>query len=144
MRKTICLGILVLMTLFCVAPAQSAGGEEENGVQDVFTPRFTYISLLNAGLEINNAGKATCIGHASAYDNTHTTRLTVQLQKSTSSGWSTVKSWSASSTGQSVAGLQENYYVVRGIYRVCSTAKIYNASGNLLESKSAYSDTATY
>lgn len=144
MGKIICMGILVLMAVFCVIPAQAAGGAEDTGVQGVITPRFTYISLLNAGLLINSSGKATCLGHASAYDSSHTTRLTVQLQKSTGSGWSAVKSWSASSTGQSVAGIEEDYYVVHGIYRVCSTAKVYNASGNLLESKSAYSDTVTY
>ncbi len=144
MRKIICMGILVLMTVFCAVPALAADGAENVGTQGVITPQFTYISLLNAGLWINSSGKATCVGHASAYDNSHTTKLTVQLQKSTGSGWSTIKSWSASSTGQSVAGIEEDYYVVHGTYRVCSTAKVYNASGNLLESKSAYSDTVTY
>ena len=77
-------------------------------------------------------------GFASAYDSSHTTRLTVQLQKSSVGGWSTIKSWSASATGTSIAGLEENYYVVHGTYRVCATAKVYSASGALLESKSAY------
>ena len=144
MRKIICMGILVLMTLFCAVPAQAAGGAENTGKPGVITPKFTYISLLNAGLDINSSGKATCIGHASAYDSSHTTRLTVELQKYTGNGWSTIKSWSTSSTGQSIAGLEEDYYVVHGTYRVCSTAKVYNASGNLLENKSAYSDTVTY
>lgn len=144
MRKIICMGILVLMAVLYAVPAQATGGAENTVKQGVITPRFTYISLLNAGLSINSSGKATCIGHGSAYDSSHTTRLTVQLQKSTGSGWSAVKSWSASSTGQSVAGLEKDYYVAHGTYRVCSTAKVYNASGNLLESKSAYSDTTTY
>ncbi len=100
MRKIICMGILVLMAVLNAVPVQATGGAENTGKQGVITPRFTYISLLNAGLSINSSGKATCIGHASAYDSSHTTRLTVQLQKSTSSAWSAVKSWSASSTGQ--------------------------------------------
>ncbi len=143
MRKIICMGILVLMAVLFAVPAQAANGAE-TVTQGVITPRFTYISLLNAGLSIDSAGKATSIGHGSAYDSSHTTRLTVQLQKSTGSSWSVVRSWSASSTGQSVAGVEVDYYVVHGTYRVCSTAKVYNASDNLLESKSAYSDTATY
>jgi hypothetical protein len=144
MKKIICMGILVLMTLFCTVPAQAVVGNENTWAQGVVTPKFTYISLLNAGLSINSSGRATCIGHASAYNSSNTTRLTVQLQKSTESGWSTIESWSASSTGQSVAGVEEDYYVTHGTYRVCATAKVYNAAGNLLESKSAYSDMATY
>ena len=144
MRKIICMGILVLMTVLCSAPALAAGGAENTGIQSAITPRFTSISLLNAGLSINSSGKATCIGHGSAYDSSHTTRLTVQLQKSTGNGWNAIKSWSASSTGTSVAGIEEGYYIIHGTYRVCATAKVYNASGNLLESKSAYSDRAIY
>ncbi|CFX82300.1 Uncharacterized [Syntrophomonas zehnderi OL-4] len=144
MRKIICMGILILMTVFCSVPALATEGAENTRQQNVITPQFTYISLLNAGLSINSSGKVTSIGHASAYDRSHTTRLTVKLEKSTGNGWSTIKSWSASSTGQSVAGIEEAYYVVHDTYRVCATAKVYNAAGNLLESKSAYSDTATY
>ena len=144
MRKIICMGILVLMTLFCTVPVQAVNGNGSAWAQGVVTPRFTYISLLNGGLSINSSGRATCIGHASAYDSSHTTRLAVQLQKSTESGWSTIESWSASSTGQSVAGVEEDYYVTHGTYRVCATAKVYNAAGNLQETKSAYSDMVTY
>jgi len=146
LRKIICMGVMALMIMFCTVPVptQAITGAENTGKPGVITPKFTYISLLNAGLDINSSGKATCIGHASAYDSSHTTRLTVELQKYTGNGWSTIKSWSTSSTGQSIAGLEEDYYVVHGTYRVCSTAKVYNASGNLLENKSAYSDTVTY
>ncbi|MDD2300010.1 MAG: hypothetical protein PHU69_10270 [Fermentimonas sp.] len=144
MKKFICMGILVFMAVFAVVPAYAADGTKNTGTQGVITPQFTYISLLSPGLSINSSGKATCTGLASAYDSSHTTRLTVELQKSTSSGWSTIKSWSASATGVSIAAVEENYYVVYGTYRVCATAKIYNASGTLLESKSLYSNTVTY
>jgi len=147
LRKIICMGVMALMIMFCTVPVptQAITGAENTGtLTGEIIPHFTYISLLNAGLNINSSGKATCIGHASAYDSSHTTRLTVELQKYTGNGWSTFKSWSTSSTGQSIAGLEEDYYVVHGTYRVCSTAKVYNASGNLLENKSAYSDTVTY
>ncbi|TEB04878.1 hypothetical protein Psch_03640 [Pelotomaculum schinkii] len=40
--------------------------------------------------------------------------------------------------------VSEDYYVVHGTYRVCATAKVYNASGTLLENKSLYSDTVIY
>ncbi|HAG08592.1 MAG: hypothetical protein XD78_1991 [Desulfotomaculum sp. 46_296] len=144
MKKFICIGILVLTAVFFSVPAYAADGTQNAETQGVITPQFTYISLLSPGLSINSSGKATCIGLASAYDNSHTTRLTVELQKFNAGGWSTIKSWSASSTGTSVATVYEDYYVVHGTYRVCATAKVYNASGTLLENKSLYSDTAIY
>ncbi|MFA7077277.1 MAG: hypothetical protein WC147_02535 [Syntrophomonas sp.] len=144
MKKFICVGILVLMTVFAAVPAYAADGTKNTGTQRVMSPQFTYISLLSPGLVINSSGRATCMGLASAYDSSHTTWLTVELQKSTGSGWSTIKSWSASATGVSIASVEENYYVVYGTYRVCATAKIYNASGILLESKSLYSDMVIY
>lgn len=144
MKKFICMCFLVLIAVFSPVPAYAADGTENSGAQGVITPQFTYISLLSPGLSINSSGKATCIGLASAYDSSHTTILTVELQKYTGSGWSTIKSWSASSTGTSVAVVEENYYVVYGTYRVCATAEVYNASGILLERKSLYSDTVIY
>lgn len=143
MKKFVCMSILALMTVLAAAvPAYAADGIENAGTQGVITPQFTYISLLSPGLSINSSGKATCMGLASAYDSSHTTILIVELQKS--NGWSTIKSWSASSTGISLAIIEKDYYVVRGTYRVCATAKVYNAYGTLLESKSLYSDTVTY
>jgi len=144
LKKFICLGIIVLMAVFSAVPAYAVDGTKNEGTQGLIAPQFTYISLLSPGLSINSSGKATCVGLASAYDNSHTTKLTVELQKSTGSGWSTIKTWSASATGVSIADIEENYYVVRGTYRVCATAKVYNTSGNLLETKSLYSATSTY
>ncbi|NLL87249.1 MAG: hypothetical protein GX229_12285 [Syntrophomonadaceae bacterium] len=142
MKKFISMSILAFMTVFLAVPAYAANGSPNAGIQGVITPQYTYISTLTPGLEINSLGTATCVGIASAYDSSHTTKLTVELQKS--GGWSTIKSWSASSTGASLARIEEDYYVVRGTYRVCATAKVYNASGTLLESQSLYSDTVIY
>jgi hypothetical protein len=142
-KKFVCIGILVFMAVFLTVPAY-ADSTQNVEAQGVITPQFTYISVLTPGLSIDSLGTATCVGLASAYNSSHTTRLTVELQKSGAGGWSTIKSWSASSTGISLAKIEEDYYVVRGTYRVCATAKVYNASGTLLESQSLYSDTVLY
>ena len=145
MIKLIAIGIVGLMAIFSAIPAYAvAEVDQQAGTQGVITPQFTYISLLSPGLSINSFGKANCIGLASAYDSSHTTRLTVELQKYSASGWSTIKSWSASAIGTYVANVYEYYYVVHSTYRVCATAKVYNAYGTLLESKSLYSNTVTY
>lgn len=145
MKKSVCMWIIVLMAVFSALPAYAvAEAVQDAGTQSVIKPQYTYISNLTAGLSINSLGKATCGGLASAYDASHTTKLTFELQKSSASGWSTIKSWPASATGISLARVEENYYVVHGTYRVRATAKVYNASGTLLESKSTYSNTVTY
>ncbi|HBR01710.1 MAG TPA: hypothetical protein DD738_03785 [Ruminiclostridium sp.] len=144
MKRFISICTLVLMAICFTTPAYAADRTQNAEVQSVITPQFTYITFLIPGLSINSAGKATCSGMASAYDSSHTTRLTVKLQKSDAGGWSTIKSWSASATGTYVADVYEDHYVVHGTYRVCATAKVYNASGTLLESQSVYSDTMTY
>jgi len=143
MRKFICTGMLVFMVILAAVPAYGAtGGVKSTGTQGEITPQYTYISLLTPGLSINSSGKAICSGMASAYNSSHTIILTVELQKS--GDWSNVKFWSASATGGSVARIEEDCYVARGTYRVCATAKVYNASGALLEKKSIYSATIKY
>lgn len=144
MKKIISLGILILMAVLCSVPVSATCETTAANPNGLITPKLTYISLLTAELSINSSGKATCKGQASAYDSTHTTMLTVQLQKSNGSSWSTIKSWTASSTGTAVATVDQDYYVVHGTYRVCATARVYNYSGDLLESKSVYSNTVVY
>lgn len=145
MKKLVCMGILVLMSIFSTVPAYAAANEIQNtGSQSVITPQFTYISFLIPGLSINSSGKASCSGLTSTYNSSHTIKLTIELQKSSASGWGTIKSWSATGLGPYTVDIYKEYYVVRGTYRVCATAKVYNAYGTLLESQSIYSNTVTY
>ena len=144
MKKFICMGILVLMVVFSAVPAYAADGTKNEAKKGVITPQFTYISMLNPGLSINSSGKATCVGIVTLYDDSHSVDLTVSLQKSTGSGWSTIKAWTVSGTGVAGAETEQYYYVVSGTYRVSATAKVYNASGSLLETQTLYSATVTY
>ena len=144
MKRFICMGLVVLMAVFAAVPAYAADMTKNEAAQGVIAPRFTYISMLNAGLSINSVGKATCVGIVTLYDDSHSTDLTVSLQKSTSNGWTTIKEWTVSGTGIPGVATEQYYYVVNGTYRVCATAKVYNASGILLETESLYSVTVTY
>ena len=56
--------------------------------------------------------------------------------------WQTIKTWSKS--GRSVS-LNESYRVSNKYnYRVAATAKVYNSSGSLVESKTSYSGEVYY
>lgn len=105
---------------------------------------YVNISALNAGLSINSSGRANCTGNVTLYNRSNTVGLSVQLQKYANGGWSTVKVWSISARGNTPARIVNAYYVSSGKYRVSCTAKIYNASGALLEIQTAYSATQIY
>lgn len=143
MKKTISviLTATVLAVIFLAIPAYAA---DDNGLstKSVILPQFTFIWSMSAGLNIDSTGKATCSGSVVPASDTYTAYLTVSLQKSTSSGWSTIKSW----TGSGYSGLivEGYYYVTSGTYRVCSTAQIYSSTGALLETESFYSAVKTY
>lgn len=144
MKKFVCLALILLMAMFSAVPAYADNGAavKAPGPQDVAPARFTHISLLNAGLDISPSGLAGCLGNVFLYNSSYTAVLTVELQKYTSSGWSTIKTWTTSSTGY--ANIEGNYYVVYGTYRVRTTAQVYNPSGDLLETESLYSRTVIY
>lgn len=144
MKKFISMSLIVLIALFSAVPVYAVDETKSAGTQGEVTPQFTYISFLSPGLSIDSSGKATSVGAAAGYDNLYRTDLTVQLQKSNGGGWTVIKTWTASATGASIADVEGDYYVVRGAYRVCATAKIYNTSGTLLETQSLYSVTVTY
>ena len=105
--------------------------------------RYQYITTLNAGLSINSSGLATCSGLVKPSDNDTSTTLTVELQKY-SSGWKYDDSWNTSGTGTKNVQLSAQKYVVRGLYRVVVTAKVYSSSGKLLETQSLMSHEVTY
>jgi len=79
MKKFVSMSILVFMTVFFAVPAYAVDSTQNVEAQGVITPQFTYISVLTPGLSIDSLGTATCVGLASAYDSSHTTRLTVEL-----------------------------------------------------------------
>jgi len=140
MKKTISIFLAVFLVFSLALPAYAADAQPQSDV----SLRFTHIWSLGAYLSISSAGKADCEGIVTASSDEYTAVLTVTLQKSTSSGWTNIKSWESSGSGQSGLIVGGSYYVARGTYRVCSTAKIYSSSGTLLETASYYSSEKTY
>ncbi len=144
MKRMISAGLLVFMVMLSVLPVYASGAESISTESGIISPRFTAILSISAGLSINSSGKAACAGSVTPSSNTYTADMTVSLEKSTSNGWSTIKSWTGSGTGYVGVVIDAYYYVTSGTYRVCTTAKIYNSSGTLLETESFYSAERTY
>lgn len=144
MKRVISTGLLVFMVMLSALPVYASGVESTSTESGIISPQFTAILSMSAGLSINSLGKATCAGSVTPSNDTYTADMTVSLEKSTSNGWSTIKSWTGSGTGFVGVAIEAYYYVANGTYRVCTTVNIYNSSGTLLETESFYSAERKY
>ena len=104
-------------------------------------PRYAKIHTLSSELlSINWLGKATCCGFVNLLDETCIIDVYVDLQRSEDGfdDWTTIKTWSATGNGNVI--IEKSYYVASGYYyRVGTTAIIYDAQGNYIESDIASS-----
>jgi hypothetical protein len=144
MKKKIISTVLVVIMVILLAIPANAAPTNSVDINNVMSPQFTHILSMSAGLGIDSTGKATCSGKVFPSSSTYTAYLTISLEQKTSSGWTSIQSWSGSAVGYAGVNLEGIRYVVRGTYRVCSTANIYSSSGTLLETESFYSAERTY
>lgn len=101
-------------------------------------PRYTGIFQLSSGLKITSAGAAICDGYVDLR-NGYTADLTVELKQD----GTTIKTWTASGSEMVSAG--GTYYVASGHkYIVTTTAVVYDANDNIVESPSQNSGRWTY
>lgn len=134
--------LIILLMIFNNSTYGKDMGNYQN--ENIVVPQFTYIWSMSAGLDINSYGKAHYSGSVIASSDTYTVYLIVSLQKYINNEWLTIESWIDSGSGQSGLIVEGYYYVDNGSYRVCSTAKVYNFSGTLLEKELFYSTEKTY
>ena len=130
MRKVLS-AILAMMLIVSLAVPSFAAATGENAI----SPRYTYIKMLTAHLSIDeNSGVSN--SRASCYSaNGYTVEIECKLQRQTSSGWSTLKTWTA--TGSGYASINQDWAVASGYtYQAYITYRICNAAGTVLESTS--------
>jgi len=135
MKKTYfkkALGIVLLLVVMFTA------------LSSTVSARYQYIDVLHATLSINSSGLASCGGYAMPSNSNTNSPVTVELQRKSGNSWTSEYSWSGSSTGTWTAAASGTRYVVRGTYRVVTTAKVYSSSGSLLETQSVTSGEVTY
>jgi hypothetical protein len=82
---------MILMIVFSTIPAYATDVAVGMRAGGPIHPDFISMSLLSAGLSISSSGKSTCAGSVTPSNSSYTSKLTVGLQKSAGSGWSTVK-----------------------------------------------------
>lgn len=127
---------LALVCTFCLlftmgAQAMAATSVEldtDSVIAEQIQPRYTDILDVYAEMTIS---EGTADVYVFAKGSVNVSKITIQavLQKKTSSGsWSTVKSWSGT-TSDNTATLDKSYPVSSGTYRVSATATFYTSSG---------------
>ena len=103
-------------------------------------PQYIMITLLDAKLDINNSGRATCSTKVTtAAPSGYSVTLTCELSKD----GTVIKSWTT--TGARSASLNKPWYVTSGSdYQVIASATVYDSAGNYVDSGTAYSDVVSY
>lgn len=137
MKRTLCFVLAVVMAMTFVVPVMAAVSEPP------VSPQYTYIQRLNAGLTINEATGLTSCTAGCFVVGANSVTLTSKLQRYNGSSWTTVKTWTTTTTQS--AALNKNYAVYSGYtYRVRVSCSVYNSSGTLLESGICYSHQVEY
>ena len=108
---------------------------------DVVAPLYVGLEDVTADLTISSNGYASCEGSASVRDN-YTVTVVMELQQKNGT-WRTIRTWTEK--GGTDVIVDESYRVSsKYSYRVADTAKVYNSSGRLVESKTSYSGEVYY
>ncbi len=135
MKKTIA---LILMFLLAMSSFGITNAEEITVPADEpVIEEYIDLSRVAVSLRING-NTAQCSGSARSIISTDTIKMTMYLQKQTSTGWSNVASWYKEGTrlvmlDKSKSGLSA------GTYRVLLYVTVYDSNGIFVESAFAYS-----
>jgi hypothetical protein len=144
-RSKLALAMSLIMILSLLVPTAHATSAQDISVAegDSSLLRFSRIDTLSLDFSISSSGKSTSYGSVKLSNSTDTVELTLDLQQSSGSSWSTIKTWSTS--GSNKVTLEKDWYVASGYnYRLAVTANVYNSSGSLVEIAVAYSAIVSY
>ncbi len=107
---------------------------------DMISLQYVGLEDITADLDISSNGYADCSGSADVRSGYNVT-VVMELQQKNGT-WKPIKTWSKSG---GYVSLNESYRVSsKYYYRVAVTAKVYNSSGSLVESKTSYSGEVYY
>ncbi len=135
---------IVILLSFLLAVSSFSAAYAENAKESTYElQNAKYVNLFNVSASLDISGNtAYCTGFAKSVFSTDTIKMTMYLQKQTSTGWSTVAIWYKQDTrlvtlDKSKSGLSA------GTYRIRIYVTVYNSNGNFVESANAYSKLKT-
>jgi len=141
MKKTISL-IIVLTILFSFSTQALATNEKATEEFEI-TPMWINLMTLSASIKIDSLGIATCTSNMTQSLSDGTSKLIMNLQKLNSdNNWVTIATWTKEG---SMKCINSTYRAVsKGTYRLSATGKVYDSSGNFIESGTTNSISKTY
>jgi len=135
LKKRLYSVVIALVMCLTIIPIE-AFATVDTPITDTVEPRFVAINSIYALLKIDEGrGIATCVGEARAKEMVPV-EVMVQLQRLENGTWNTLQTWFAS--GTYYASGAGSYAIAKGYtYRTKTTAFVYDANGNIIESGSA-------
>ena len=125
---------VILSTAFSTALAANVPG---------ITPQYTYTSVIKSSISVS--GKtATAAGSITPKPYNRKTFVKVQLQKKENGSWTTIASWTESNNNGVSSAMGSKTLTKGKTYRTYTTGKVYDSSGNLLETVYKASSTYSY
>ena len=104
---------------------------------------YIYVDLTRLSASLNISGTtASCSGTAKTLISTDTIKMSMYLQKQTSTGWSNVASWYKEGT-RLISLDKTKGSLSPGTYRVHLYVVVYDTNGGFVESANAYSKSKT-
>lgn len=105
------------------------------------TPQYTYTSVIKSSISVS--GKtATAAGSITPKPYNRKTFVKVQLQKKENGSWTTIACWTESNNNGVSSAMGSKTLTKGSTYRVYTIGKVYDSSGNLLET--VYKASSTY
>lgn len=138
MKKVI---ILVLALMFILASFTTSYAEGSDMTTYDLNIRYVDLTRLSASLNISGT-TASCSGTAKTLISTDTIKMSMYLQKQTSTGWSNVASWYKEGT-RLISLDKTKGSLSPGTYRVHLYVVVYDTNGGFVESANAYSKSKT-
>ena len=133
------IALVLLLTCVLAVPASAAEPAEEITV----SPRFVDIRMISTSIDVNSSGKASCYTFVDTANSSYTINISMSLQRYKNGGWTNVKTWTTSGTGE--VSLDKSYYVSSGYYyRTAVAATVYTSGGTYVETGYGYSQNDYY
>ncbi len=129
--------ILLLALMLFLASFITSYAEESDMATNYLNIRYVDLTRLSASLNISGT-TASCSGTAKTLISTDTIKMSMYLQKQTSTGWSNVSSWYKQGV-RLVTLKKDKSGLTAGTYRVRLYVLVYDSNGSFIESANVYS-----
>ena len=137
LKKILSLFLSIIMCFSCclVASAETQVELEPYSESSEITPRYTYLSLVSAGIDKEALGFVLCASTYNCMYNGYTFVLTCTLQRTDgTTGWVSYKTTSKTYTEIGTNGIEKTWFAPAGYaYRTHTKIEIKNSSNRVVE-----------